>query len=61
VRELRLAGRMTQMEFAEKADLSLNYVGEIERGEKMVSLETIVRLSTALGLKGAELMAKAGL
>ena len=49
------------MEFAEKADLSLNYVGEIERGEKMVSLETIVRLSTALGLKGAELMAKAGL
>ena len=49
------------MEFAEKADLSLNYVGEIERGEKMASLETIIRLSAGLDITGAELLAKAKL
>lgn len=61
VRELRLAAELTQMEFAEKADLSLNYVGEIERGEKMASLETIIRLSAGLDITGAELLAKAKL
>lgn len=61
VRELRLAACLTQMTLAEKAGLTHNYVGEIERGEKLASLETIVRLAGALDIKGADLMAKAGL
>ena len=54
VRELRQVAHLTQMELAEQADLSLNYVGEIERGEKMVSLETIVRVAKALGIAMSE-------
>lgn len=61
VRELRVAKSLTQMKLAEKADLTHNYVGEIERGEKLASLETIIRLARALGLKAGELLAKARL
>ena len=49
------------MQLAEKADLSLNFVGEIERGEKLVSLETVVRLARALRVSGAELLSSSGL
>jgi len=60
VRQLRKAAGLSQIELAEKADLTHNYVGEIERGEKLASIETVVRLASGLGLKtGAELLAKA--
>ncbi len=52
---------MTQEQLAEKSDLSLNFIGNLERGEKMASLETILRLADALGLKGGELLARAKL
>jgi transcriptional regulator with XRE-family HTH domain len=61
VRELRLAGGWTQMGLAERADLTLNYIGEIERGEKLVSLGTIVKVAAALGTSGADLLRKSGL
>lgn len=61
VRELRKRAELSQMALAEKAGLTLNYVGEVERGEKLASLETIVRLATALGMTGGELLAKAKL
>ena len=61
VRALRLKDGLSQMVLAEKADLTLNYVGEVERGEKLASIETVVRLAKALGLTGAQLMADAGL
>ena len=59
VRELRKTSGLSQMALAEKAGLSLNYVGEVERGEKLVSLETIVRLAKALDVSGGELLNKA--
>jgi transcriptional regulator with XRE-family HTH domain len=49
LRSQRQAAALTQQEVAFRAGLSLTYVGEIERGERMVSLDTIVRLSDALG------------
>jgi transcriptional regulator with XRE-family HTH domain len=59
VRELRKAEGLSQMTLAEKAELTLNYVGEVERGEKLASLETIVRLAMALEMSGGELLTKA--
>ena len=61
VREARIDSKLTQMALAEKADLTLNYVGEVERGEKLASIETAARLASALGMTMAELMKKAGL
>ena len=59
VRRLRIELELSQIELAERADLSHNYIGEIERGEKLASLETIVRLASGFGLKAAELLGKA--
>ena len=40
---------MTQAELAEGADLSLKYVGEIERGEANIRLDTLERLVRGVG------------
>lgn len=59
VRRLRLEAGMSQIVLAERADLAHNFVGEIERGEKLASIVTVVRLARGLGLRGADLLAKA--
>lgn len=45
----RLLRGLTQAEVAEVADLSLKYVGEIERGEANTTLEVLERLAVAVG------------
>lgn len=45
----RLRRGLTQAQLAEFADLSLKYVGEIERGEANTTLEAIERLADAIG------------
>ena len=57
----RLARNLTQQQLAFEAGLSLTYIGEIERGQRMVSLDTLRRLASALNLTASELLAKAGL
>ena len=61
VRRLRMATGISQIKLAEKAGLNHNFVGEIERGEKLASVVTIVRLASAFGVNGSELMARARL
>ena len=41
---------MTQKEFGDIVDLHRTYVGAIERGEKNVTLETLVNLLQSLNL-----------
>jgi transcriptional regulator with XRE-family HTH domain len=45
----RLQRGLTQAELAEFSDLSLKYVGEIERGEANTTLEVLERLAAAVG------------
>lgn len=49
IREYRLKNNMRQEDLAEKAELSVNYIGMLERGEKVPSLETFIVLLNALG------------
>jgi transcriptional regulator with XRE-family HTH domain len=44
----RLRRGLTQAQLAELADLSLKYVGEIERGEANTTLEALERLAKAV-------------
>lgn len=46
IRKYRLMRKLRQEDLAEKADLSINYVGAIERGEKTPSLESLISIST---------------
>ena len=48
VRRYRLKKKLRQEDLAELAGLSINYVGAVEHGEKIPSLETLIVLINAL-------------
>lgn len=49
VRRARNARDWSQLELAEKADLSRSYVGAVERGERNLGLLNVNKLALALG------------
>ena len=48
IRSLRLTNHLSQAELAESIDVSTNYIGQIERGDRKPSLETLVSLCEVL-------------
>lgn len=57
LREIREERGYSQEKLAERAGLHRNYVGGIERGERNVALENIVKLAKALSVSPRELFA----
>ena len=51
IKELRQLKGYTQAELVELIDLSTNYIGYIERGERTVSLQTLERFAHTLGVE----------
>lgn len=49
IRDERLLLRWTLENLAERTDKSINFIGQIERGEGKPSLETLVDIANALG------------
>lgn len=49
LKQLRQASPMSQQELADKSGVSKNHISAIERGHTAVTMDTIVRLSWALG------------
>ena len=50
IREERLRLNLTQAQLAEAIDISNTYMGAIERGERSLTLDTLVRLVNRLGV-----------
>ena len=50
IREERLRLHLTQAQLAEDIDISDTYMGSIERGERSLTLDTLVRLVNRLGV-----------
>lgn len=50
IREERLKLNLTQAQLAEAIDISDTYIGAIERGERSLTLDTLVRLVNRLGV-----------
>jgi len=48
IRHYRKKARLTQEKLAEQSNLNPKYLGEIERGEKIISIEALLRISKAL-------------
>ena len=50
IREERKRQQLTQSTLAERIDISDTYMGQIERGERSLTLDTLVRLVNKLGV-----------
>ena len=57
IRKYRNAKKLRQEDLAEKTDLSVTYIGMIERGEKIPSLETFISIVNALGVSSDMILA----
>ncbi|MFA6988922.1 MAG: helix-turn-helix transcriptional regulator [Candidatus Gastranaerophilaceae bacterium] len=55
LRELRLERGLTQEELAESLNLSANFVGMVERGERNTSLLKVFKIAKTLEVKTSEL------
>jgi len=56
LREAREKKKLTQVEVANKADITDSYYARIERGEENPSLEVLQRISKALNIKSSEIL-----
>lgn len=56
VRQLRLAGGLTQEALADAADLHWSYVGQIERGERNLTYKNVLKIARGLEEHPAVLM-----
>jgi len=57
LRALRINAGLTQERLAERADLHTTYIGQLERGEKNATIESICKLARALQVAPAQIFA----
>lgn len=55
LKSLRIDRDLTQLELAEILDLSPNFIGMIERGERNTTVENVFKIARALGIKPSNL------
>jgi XRE family transcriptional regulator, regulator of sulfur utilization len=56
IRAYRKQAGFTQEQLAEKADLHHNFIGEVERGNLNISLDSLVKIAKVLKVTVAELV-----
>lgn len=52
---IRKSKKLSQMKLAEIVDMNFNYIGQIERGEANVTIQTMITLANALDIEMVEL------
>ncbi len=57
IRKYRLEKKLRQEDVAERAGLSTNYIGMLERGEKLPSLGTFIRILNVLEISADMVLA----
>ena len=50
IKEVRIKLDLTQEELADKAELHPSYIGQVERGSKKVSIQTLDKITRALNI-----------
>jgi transcriptional regulator with XRE-family HTH domain len=56
LRVLRLERGLTQEQLADAAELHWTYIGQIERGERNLTLKNVLRLARGLGVSAGTLV-----
>lgn len=59
IREERLRLNLTQEKLAEDVDLSMAYIGQVERGERSLTLENLIVVAKRLGVTVDYLLSEA--
>ena len=54
IRHYRKQAGYTQEQLAERVDLNWKYVGEVERGEKIISIEALLRIAKAVKVPASD-------
>ena len=57
IRAYRVRKKLRQEDLAELSDLSVTYIGMVERGEKIPALETFIRILNALEVSADVILA----
>ena len=55
IRTLRKAAGLTQEQLAEVADVSVNFIGYVERGQRAPSIKTLEQIAQALNVRPKDL------
>ena len=55
IRALRKAAGLTQEQLAEEADVSVNFIGYVERGQRAPSIKTLEQITQALNVNPKDL------
>jgi transcriptional regulator with XRE-family HTH domain len=58
IREQRKRAQLTQEILAEKAGLSVVFISLLENGHRTVSVDALLRIAKALGVRGRDLIDK---
>ncbi len=58
IRAERIKAGLSQEQLAEKANLARNYIGNIERAEYKVTVETLAQIAKALKVRVRDLVAE---
>jgi transcriptional regulator with XRE-family HTH domain len=61
IRTYRKVTKLSQDRFADRIDMHRAYYSAIERGEKNITLETLLRVADGLGVNASDLFGKAKL
>ena len=56
IRQLREASNISQEELAYRAGLHRTYIGGVERGERNLGIENLIRIARALGVSPTALL-----
>lgn len=56
IRELRQQKSLSQEEFAQLAELDRSYIGQIERGERNISFNNLVRIADAFDISLSDIL-----
>lgn len=59
LREERKARGLTQQELADRSGLTKSYVSDVERGERNVTFENLLRLVRAIGVSLSSVVSRA--
>jgi transcriptional regulator with XRE-family HTH domain len=54
IRHYRKQAGFTQEKLAERVDLNWKYIGEVERGEKIISIEALLRIAKVVKVPASD-------